>query len=104
MKNRDILIETLADNEHARWASWQRYLLSKCIKNKDGSLTIPKELVEYWEYEINIKYKDLPDRIKERDRREVKQILELIKKTIKNNPYLKSKSEEVQQCKNTKEQ
>ena len=45
MKDDDI-IELLADFEHDRWSRWQKYLFSKCIVNVDGSLTIPKELVD----------------------------------------------------------
>lgn len=71
-------IEELASNEHSRWANWQKYVHSICIKNEDGSLTIPKEYVEHWEYEINTEYKDLPEKIKESDRKEVRQILELL--------------------------
>ena len=71
-------IEILADNEHNRWANWQKYVHSKCMKNEDGSLTIPKEYVEHWDYEINTKYKDLPENIKESDRNEVRQILKLL--------------------------
>jgi len=39
------LIEKLAAIEHERWAHWQSYLHSKCLKNENGSLTIPAELV-----------------------------------------------------------
>ena len=77
MNNIDIL-EELANNEHIRWSNWQKYVHSKCIKNDDGSLTIPKEYVEHWEYEINTNYTDLPEEIKESDRKEVRQILDKI--------------------------
>ena len=77
-KKTERKIEELASNEHIRWANWQKYVHSLCIKNEDGSLTIPKEYVEHWEYEINTEYKDLPEKIKESDRKEVRQILELL--------------------------
>ena len=70
--------EKLAENEHRRWANWQKYVHSICIKNKDGSLTIPKKYVEHWKYEINTEYKDLPENIKESDRKEVRQILKIL--------------------------
>lgn len=72
------IIEKLADNEHNRWTNWQKYVHSKCIRNQDGSLTIPKEYVEHWEYEINTKYKDLQENIKESDRKEVIQVLKIL--------------------------
>ena len=42
----------LAAIEHERWADWQRWLHSQCVKNEDGSLTIPAPLVERWERQI----------------------------------------------------
>lgn len=90
MNNIEIL-EELADNEHSRWANWQKYVHSKCIKNKDGSLTIPKEYVDHWNYEINTEYKDLPENIKESDRKEARKILETLnyKNLIQENKKLK---------------
>ena len=46
------LIEKLSAIEHDRWAHWQSYLHSKCERNDDGSLTIPKDLVEKWNTQI----------------------------------------------------
>ena len=76
--NREDMIEKLSDIEHDRWCNWQKYLHSCCIKNQDGSLTIPKKYVEHWKYEINTKYKDLPENIKESDRKEVYKIIPII--------------------------
>ena len=91
------IIEKLADNEHNRWANWQKYVHSKCIKNEDGSLTIPKEYVEHWEYEINTKYKDLPENIKESDRKEVTQVLKILdyENLIARNKELEEKNKKV---------
>lgn len=71
------LLELLSDLEHKRWANWQKYVHEKCSKNPDGSLTIPKESVEWWESEIATPYKDLTEAQKESDRREVREFLEL---------------------------
>lgn len=71
-------IELGADLEHTRWAKWQRYLHSLCVKNPDGSLTIPKERVERWERQINTQYSELPENEKEYDRIEVRKYLPLI--------------------------
>lgn len=75
------LIEILADLEHNRWAHWQKYLHSCCIKNKDGSLTIPKEKVLRWENQIKTKYDALSE--KDSDRRQAKKTIETLKKFYK---------------------
>lgn len=72
------LTEVLADVEHERWCKWQSYLHSVCIKNDDGSLTIPANYVEHWEYEIDTPYKNLPDKIKESDREEARTNIDTI--------------------------
>lgn len=76
------LLEILADMEHKRWASWQKYLHSLCVKNADGSLTIPKERVDWWNDEIAKSYAELDENLKEYDREEVRPVLEKIKSYI----------------------
>jgi len=76
-------IEKGANLEHQRWAKWQEYLHSKCIKNKDGSLTIPIEFVKHWESQIVSPYSDLSEREKESDRKEVIKYLPLINQLLK---------------------
>jgi hypothetical protein len=73
------LLELLADLEHDRWSRWQQYLHSQCIKNKDGSLTIPKEKVDRWERQIATDYSELTEDEKESDRKEARKALKLIK-------------------------
>lgn len=72
------LIETLSALEHDRWAHWQNYLHSKCKENDDGSLTIPKELVEKWNAQIQTSYSDLTEKEKESDREQVMKYLHYI--------------------------
>jgi hypothetical protein len=79
MKDTD-LIEILADIEHKRWANWQSYLHSLCIENKDGSLTIPKERVEWLNEEIETSYCYLDEALKEYNRIEVRKTLSAIEK------------------------
>ncbi|UAN51672.1 hypothetical protein KGP26_00820 [Serratia sp. JSRIV002] len=62
------VIETLAGIEHERWAKWQCYLHSKCIRNADGSLTIPAEFVLRWEKQLVTPYGDLSEIEKQSDR------------------------------------
>lgn len=76
--NSSELMEVLADIEHKRWSGWQEYLHSLCVKNEDGSLTIPKERVDWWNKEIETPYCDLEERLKEYDRDEVRKTLSAI--------------------------
>ena len=71
-------MERLADVEHKRWANWQSYLHSLCVKNEDGSLTIPKERVEWGNKEIETSYYHLEEKLKEYDRIEVRNTLKEI--------------------------
>lgn len=75
-------IEEGADLEHDRWARWQRYLHSLCMKNEDGSLTIPKSRVEHWERQIATPYSELTEQEKEYDRAEVRKYTPLISSLI----------------------
>lgn len=84
MKDNDI-IEKLADYEHDRWSRWQKHLFSKCIINKDGSLTIPKEFVDRWTRQINTNYIDLSEQEKDSDRKEATRIIECIKDKVNYN-------------------
>lgn len=79
------LLEILADLEHKRWSNWQKYVHSLCTKNADGSLTIPKERVEWWENEIETNYTDLEEKLKECDREEVRPVLKEIEKYMLQN-------------------
>ncbi len=72
------LIEKLAAIEHARWARWQGYMHSQCVKNDDGSLTIPAELVERWQRQIDTPYLALTEKEKESDREQVDTYLPVI--------------------------
>lgn len=86
------LIEILADIEHKKWSNWQSHLHSLCVKNEDGSLTIPKEIVEHFNYEINTNYNNLPNHIQEYDREEVKKILNGIRQYWEENNFKMDKS------------
>ena len=79
MKDDDI-IELLADFEHDRWSRWQKYLFSKCIVNVDGSLTIPKELVDRWARQMDTDYDNLSEQEKNSDRKEAIRIIKCIEK------------------------
>ena len=72
------LIEPLAAAEHERWSHWQRYVHSKGVRQPDGSLLLPADLVARWERQIDTKYADLDDREKDSDREQVRKYLPLI--------------------------
>lgn len=77
----NTLVEEMAAMEHTRWSKWQSYLHSKCIKNEDGSLTIPAGLVVHWERQISTPYSQLTEPEKEADRREVRPYIEYATQT-----------------------
>jgi hypothetical protein len=72
------LIERLADVEHERWSHWQRYVHSKGLRQPDGSLLLPADLVARWEKQIDTKYAELDDQERESDREQVRKYLPLI--------------------------
>ncbi|MEY9242551.1 hypothetical protein [Bradyrhizobium elkanii] len=76
------LMERLAAIEHERWSHWQRYMHGKAVKQPDGSLLIPKELVDRWEQQIATDYAALSEKEKESDRDQVRKYLPLIVEVI----------------------
>ncbi len=73
-------IESLADVEHEGWSRWMKHLFTVSKKNKDGSVTIPKDKVERWERQIKTDYEDLSNKEKESDRKEVRKFVKILKK------------------------
>ena len=69
--------ERLASIQHDIWSHWMKYQFSKC-EEKDGSLIIPKELVERWKYQMNTKYSNLTEKEKDSDREQVSKFIHLI--------------------------
>jgi hypothetical protein len=85
--NFENLKEELSALEHERWAHWQKYLHGKCVANIDGSLTIPKHLVEKWARQINTPYAELNEAEKDSDRSQVEKYFPILKAyMIKNQP------------------
>ena len=74
----DGMLEQLAAAEHERWSHWQRYLHGKGVRQPDGSLLLPAELVERWQRQIETPYTELTDQEKESDREQVRAYLSLI--------------------------
>jgi hypothetical protein len=72
------LTEELAAAEHDRWAHWQNYVHSKGLRQPDGSLLIPGDLVSRWERQIATTYNELSEQEKESDRDQVRKYMPLI--------------------------
>ncbi|TXM95328.1 hypothetical protein FV223_01330 [Methylobacterium sp. WL116] len=76
----EALIEELAAIEHERWSHWQRYVHDKAVRQRDGSLVIPADLVQRWERQFGMQYNDLPEVEKESDREQVRRYLPVLKR------------------------
>ncbi|WP_247389032.1 MULTISPECIES: hypothetical protein [unclassified Bradyrhizobium] len=85
MKLLDGLIERLAEIEHERWSHWQRYMHSKAVKQPNGTLLIPSELVQQWERQLETPYRELSEKEKESDREQVKKYLPIIAEILSKN-------------------
>jgi hypothetical protein len=72
------LIDELAAIEHERWSHWQRYMHSKGLRQPDGSLVLPAELVERWERQAETSYHNLGTAEQESDREQVNRYLPII--------------------------
>lgn len=74
------LLDLLAEYAHEAWAGWMTYLFSKSIKNHDGTYTIPSELVERWERQIETNYESLSPQEQDSDKKEAIKMLAIILK------------------------
>lgn len=74
----DAMIDALADIEHDRWSHWQRYMHEKGVRQADGSLLIPPDLVAQWDRQIATPYAELSEEEKESDREQVRKYLPTI--------------------------
>jgi len=71
--------EKLASYAHSAWAGWMKYMFSKSKKEKDGTVVIPKDLVDRWTRQMNTPYGGLPESEKKSDRKEADKMLEIMK-------------------------
>jgi hypothetical protein len=72
------LLEELAFIEHERWSHWQSYMHGKAVRNPDGTLTIPADLVLRWERLMNTPYDRLSEEERESDREQVRRYLPVV--------------------------
>ena len=68
---RTKIIEMLADNEHATWSSWMKYLFVRGKFDDEGNLILVEEDIGRWHEQAETLYADLTEEDKEKDRREV---------------------------------
>lgn len=78
----DNIREQLADYAHDAWSGWMKYMFSKMTINDDGTATMPKWAVDRWSYQMNTKYNELSDDMKESDRDEADKILTIRKNIL----------------------
>jgi hypothetical protein len=74
----ESIIDDLAAIEHERWSHWQRFVHSNAVRQADGSLIIPPELVAKWNRQIATPYAALSEAEKESDKEQVRKYLPLI--------------------------
>lgn len=78
------IVEDLAHIEHQRWSHWQTYMHSMGVRQADGSLLIPQDLVDRWDRQSSTPYANLSEKEKESDREQVRKYLPFILATIAN--------------------
>jgi hypothetical protein len=85
------ILEKFAAMCHEQWSGWTKWIFEKCDENKDlyghvkGLLAIkesviPKNFEERWKMQMTTDYKDLSEEDKEKDRREARKFLDILKK------------------------
>lgn len=72
--------DIMANKVHDIWAHWMDYVFSKSAELDDGSVVIPKGLVDRWKKQINTPYEALTEQEKQSDRVIAAQILKLFER------------------------
>lgn len=72
--------EQIAALAHEVWASWMRYLRSKCTTYDEprGTIILPACFMVRWERQMNTPYPDLPEEEKGFDRKIADQYIKLM--------------------------
>lgn len=79
---RGALVDRLAAIEHERWSHWQLYVHSRAMRQEDGSLLIPADLVARWEQQIATAYANLSPEEQEGDKEQVERYLPIIEEAF----------------------
>lgn len=59
--------EVIAAKVHDIWCSWMKSVFDRSVQQNDGSVIIPKGLVERWQRQIVTSYSKLSDKEKMSD-------------------------------------
>ena len=78
----DSITEKVAFYQHTIWSHWMKYLFCVSKRQADGSVIIPKELVDRWSQQIVTQYNDLTEKEKKSDRDQAEIIIKIIKDDI----------------------
>jgi len=79
MKPNDRIVrEKLASYAHEAWSGWMKYMFDKMIHYEDGTAVMPKWAVDRWGDQMNKKYDELPEEMKESDRCEADRMMAIM--------------------------
>lgn len=73
------LREPLAALAHEQWCGWMRYMFGRSSERIDGTVIIPRGLVERWTRQMETAYVDLPEDEKKSDRTEADKVLAVLR-------------------------
>lgn len=73
-----MLKEEFAAQAHDQWSHWMKYLFSKSIENQDGSVTIPKDLVDRWKRQMETSFFMLSEQEQKSDYEQADKFIKLL--------------------------
>lgn len=73
-----MIRDKLAQYAHTAWSGWMKYLFSKCVPLRDGSIAIPVEFVKRWKRQMHTDYANLPAQEQKSDLDEADKILKIV--------------------------
>lgn len=88
-KEKQEIREVMANQEHIRWAKWQKYLHSKLQyeernfgSHKVAYYLLDAGLYEHWSRQIDTDYSELSEKEKDSDREQVEPYLSIIEERV----------------------
>ncbi len=73
------LREKLAALAHDQWASWMKFLFSRCnLQEEDGAAIIPTAFVTHWKKQMATPYASLSEYEKDSDRKEADRVIAIL--------------------------